>query len=294
MKSTQQPTLVICHGSYHTPAPYAPFIEQLNLHGFETYCPQRPTCDLRRLNVGDDLRHPDLDRPAPPGGYPSDTEDVQVILDLLERLITQEGKQVLLVAHSSGGWVATQAALPKYHVRPDASAHRAPGIIGIFYYSAFLVPVGESVSGWLTPPDGSFFVPEFARASKYGPKGLMAITDGAKYMFGELPRGEGERWSTTLTAQPLMTVELTNDAYSALPCAYLLLEKDLALGMAYQEAMLQAQNERLRRQGKKEFVVYRAATDHSPHLSWTMGLVNTIEDFVGRLRGGVSGVNTHI
>lgn len=33
--------------------------------------------------------------------------------DCLERLIKQDGKEVLLVAHSSGGWVATQAAIPE-------------------------------------------------------------------------------------------------------------------------------------------------------------------------------------
>ncbi|RAL17467.1 alpha/beta hydrolase [Aspergillus homomorphus CBS 101889] len=282
MIGTKRPAIVICHGSYHTPAPYEPFIEQLGFHGYEAYCPQRPTCDLSKLNVGD-TSNPDFDRPPPPGGYPSDTEDVNVILELLDKLINQEGRQVLLVAHSSGGWVATQAAIPEYHARP--SEGKTAGIIGIFYYGAFLVPVGESVFSYLQPKDGTFFVPSFCRAHKYGKKGLLSTAEGAKYMFGQLSREDGEKWAATLTASPVMTVALTNDAYSALPCAYLVLEDDQSLALAYQEAMLQAQNERLRSAGKREIVVYRASTDHSPHLSWTSDLVGTIEEFMGRIRG---------
>ncbi|KAF5863238.1 hypothetical protein ETB97_010466 [Aspergillus alliaceus] len=91
------PAVVICHGSYHSPAPYEPFIRHLQSQGFESYCPHRPTCNLSELNVGD-VEHPDLDQEPPLGGYPSDTADVDEVIQLPDRLVNQNGKRVLLAA----------------------------------------------------------------------------------------------------------------------------------------------------------------------------------------------------
>ncbi|KAB8232727.1 hypothetical protein BDV23DRAFT_175314 [Aspergillus alliaceus] len=128
------PAVVICHGSYHSPAPYEPFIRHLQSQGFESYCPHRPTCNLSELNVGD-VEHPDLDQEPPLGGYPSDTADVDEVIQLLDRLVNQNGKRVLLVAHSSG----------------------------IFYMGAFVIPVGESVSSFFQPKDATIVAPPYMR-----------------------------------------------------------------------------------------------------------------------------------
>lgn len=103
--------VVICHGSYHTPEPYAPLLNALKARGIDAHCPQLPTSDLARLNVGD-VDSPDFDRGPPAGGYPQGEEDTRAVLDVLGRLVGDEGREVLVVAHSSGGWVATEAARP--------------------------------------------------------------------------------------------------------------------------------------------------------------------------------------
>jgi len=154
--------IVICHGSYHSPAPYEPFIEALKSQGYETYCPQRPTADLSRHNVGD-LSNPDFDRGPGPEGLPSDFEDVAVVNDILEKLIQQEGKQVLLVAHSSGGWVATQAAVPDLQHKTRQINGQKGGLIGLFYYAAFVIPLNESINSFFQPKDGSFTIPPWLR-----------------------------------------------------------------------------------------------------------------------------------
>ncbi|KAL1988119.1 hypothetical protein VTN96DRAFT_1150 [Rasamsonia emersonii] len=73
--------------------------------------------------------------------------------------------------------------------------------------------------------------------------------------------------------------QLTNDAYSALPCAYLVLEHDQTLPKEYHEAMAALQSQRNRR----PFTMYSAPTGHSPHLSWTDGLVTKLEEFAGKI-----------
>lgn len=158
---TTKPAVVICHGSYHSPAPYQPLIECLNSAGFESYCPQRPTCDLKELNVGD-VNNPDFNRGPPPGGYPSDTKDVDVVVQLLRQLI-ENGKHVLLMAHSSGGWVATQAAIPELQSKYRQANGQAGGIIGLFYIGALVIPVGESVHSFFQPKEGPPITPPFMR-----------------------------------------------------------------------------------------------------------------------------------
>ncbi|KAL4940324.1 hypothetical protein BDV06DRAFT_22935 [Aspergillus oleicola] len=270
--------VVICHGSYHSPGPYGPFIRALQEWGFDAHCPQRPTCDLTKLNVGD-INHPDIDRDPPAGGYPTDTEDVETIIQLLNQLINEEGKKVILAAHSSGGWVATQAAIPSLQATVRQAQGQLGGIIGLFYYSAFIIPVGESVHSYFQPKEGPVVYPPFTRFSKHGLSGLATIFNAPHFLFNDLLPEDAKVWETQLTASPIMDTRLTNDAYSALPCAYLVLENDLTLPTEYQEQMAAQQEQR----GGAPFTVYHAPSGHSPHLSWTAGLVGKVAEFVAKV-----------
>ncbi|KAL2814861.1 Alpha/beta hydrolase fold-1 [Aspergillus cavernicola] len=278
MTASRNIAVVICHGSYHTPAPYGPFNSALEAQGFEAYCPQRPTCDLANLNVGD-INNPDFDREPPAGGYPSDTEDVEVVTKLLSQLINNEEKQVLVVAHSSGGWVATQAAVPELQATTRKHQGKTGGIIGLFYYGAFVIPVGVSVNSFFQPKEGEPpAYPPFLRFYKHGLSGLGTIANPAHFMFNDLDPEEGKRWGSTLTAAPVMSTPLTNDAYSVLPCAYVVLDNDLSLPKEYQEMMVGLQSQ----QGTS-FTMYNAPAGHSPHLSWTGGLVGQVVGFVDKI-----------
>ena len=147
-------TVVICHGSYHTPRPYEQFMTALHNRGVDAHCPQLPTSDLTLFNVGD-VSSPDYNRDIPPNGYPQPSDDVKVIQDLLNRLIEREQRKVLLIGHSSGGPVATQAATPPLLAKTRKAKNERGGIIGIFYECAFLIPVGQSVHSFFQPPPGT-------------------------------------------------------------------------------------------------------------------------------------------
>ena len=147
-------SVVICHGSYHTPEPYQPFINALNAEGIEAFCPQLPSSDLAKLNVGDPA-NPDFDKEPPPNGFPQPADDAVVLGGLLNRLIVVEGKEVILIGHSSGGFVATLVSKPELQAKVRTKQGARGGIIGIFYASGFLIPVGESVNSFYQPKDGS-------------------------------------------------------------------------------------------------------------------------------------------
>lgn len=164
VNSRQQIAVVICTASYHTPVPYGPFMKALNASRFEAYCPQRPTCDLSRLNVGD-TKNPDFDLGPPPEGYPNDLDNAAVLHELLEQLIVREDKPVLLLGHSSGGVVASQAAIPELQYEKRRKQQKQGGVIGIFFVGAFVIPVGESVHSFYQPKDGTQITPPFVRVS---------------------------------------------------------------------------------------------------------------------------------
>jgi pimeloyl-ACP methyl ester carboxylesterase len=131
----------------------------LQARGIAAYCPQLPTADLAKLNVGD-VDNPDFDREPPSGGYPQGEEDTETVLDVLKPLV-ESGREVLLVGHSSGGWVATQAAQPDLQVRIRKAKGLDGGILGILYVGGFVIPVGESVHSFFQPKDGNFVTPAF-------------------------------------------------------------------------------------------------------------------------------------
>ena len=74
---------------------------------------------------------------------------------------------------------------------------------------------------------------------------------------------------------------LDNDAYTALPCAYLVTENDLALPAAYQDGMVAMQSQR----PGVDLTVFWSQAGHSPHLTWTEGLVTKVRDFGQRTLG---------
>ncbi|KAI0517845.1 alpha/beta-hydrolase [Xylaria bambusicola] len=262
--SASDVAVVFCHGCYHTPAPYIPLMESLRAIGIDAHCPQLPTSDLKKLNVGDD-NNPDFDRGPPEGGYPQGHEDTETILSVLGPSVNQR-KRVLMIGHSSGGWVATEAARPELQATTRRDQGLAGGIIGILYIGAFVIPVGESIHGFFQPNDGSFAVPPFldfhVRKADFLIIFLLLSTDNKK-------------WLATLTASPVLKTKLSNNAYEALPCAYLILEGDQALPKEYQESMVALQVQKT-----GDFTLYRCPSGHSPHLSCTDGTAQIIQEFV--------------
>ncbi|KAI9172604.1 hypothetical protein HJFPF1_02111 [Paramyrothecium foliicola] len=263
--------VVICHGSYHSPAPYEPLIEAFVSKNITAYCPQLPTSDLGKLNVGD-TTSPDFNLGPPEHGYPQGEEDTNTILDVIRRLVEQEKKDVLLIAHSSGGWVATQAAQPDLQLKSRQAKELSGGIIGIFYMGAFVIPVGDSVSSFFQPKDGNFVTPPFMRFH----------AKPEKFLFNDVDSAIAQKYAKTLTASPILTTKLTNDAYASLPCAYLVLDGDLTLPKEYQEGMVALQESKT-----GPFTTYHCPTGHSPHLSWTDGVVATVQGYVEKIQKGV-------
>ncbi|KAI1387315.1 Alpha/beta hydrolase fold-1 [Hypoxylon trugodes] len=275
MASSNDIVAVICHGGFLTPQPYQPFIQALKAKGIETHCPQLPSSDLTKLNVGD-IQNPDYNREPPEGGYPQGEHDAKLIVDILRPLIDEQGKRVLMIGHSAGGWVATEASRPELQERVRKEKGLRGGIIGIFYISAILVPVGESITSFSQPKDGPVEPPPGMKFYKHG----LISTEGAdKLLFNDLEEPEAQKWAKTLTAGPGFNSKLTNNAYAALPLAYLVTERDVVMPKEHQEGMVALQSQKT-----GELTIYRCQTGHFPQLSWTDGLVGAVQDFIIKVK----------
>lgn len=82
-------------------------------------------------------------------------DDARRITDELVRLVDIQNKNVVIVAHSYGGIVATQAAEARFSKASRDSNGKEGGLIRIIYLAAPLVPVGASLStplGGVMPP----------------------------------------------------------------------------------------------------------------------------------------------
>lgn len=73
----------------------------------------------------------------------------------MKPLIVEEGENVVLFGHSSGGFVATESATPELQAKNRKAKGLAEGVIGIFYTCAFVIPVEESIHNFFQPKDGS-------------------------------------------------------------------------------------------------------------------------------------------
>ena len=113
------------------------------------------------------------------------------------------------------------------------------------------------------------------RLQKNGFNGLASTKEGARYFFNDLDDKIAKRYEATLTASQVPTAVLQNDAYTALPCAYLVTENDMALPASYQEGMIAIQSSR----PGVNMTTYRCPAGHSPHLSWTEGFVTKVREF---------------
>jgi dienelactone hydrolase len=160
MSKSNSPAVVIAHGLYHTPAAYQPLIDAFAAKGIAAYCPQLPSSDLQHLNVGD-VQNPDFDREPPAGGYPQGEEDAEVLLAVLKPLVEEQGKEVLLLAHSAGGWTATQAAVPALQKKVRKAEGKEGGVVGLLYYGGFVIPVGESIHSFFQPKEAPAVVPDW-------------------------------------------------------------------------------------------------------------------------------------
>lgn len=260
--------VVISGGGWHTPPLYANFMLALAEAGIKSYASLVPTLNVIHHDVTDN-ENPIFDMAEPAGGWPQAEDDAAVVEEDIRALIDQ-GRHVIVLAHSNGGFAGTQAAKAEYSAKQRAKDGRAGGVIGILYVSAFVLPLGVAVNEII----GEEYVPPYSKVHKYKKAGVSTPARMREFFFARVSSAESERYSKLLRAQPIPRSKLTNDAYAVYPLGFVVCQDDIAFPPDQQEAMCQARIDE-----GCDMTLYREPFDHSPHLHAIDRMVEIVQDF---------------
>jgi len=119
--STSQPVIVLVHGAWADASSWSSVLSELQDRGFTVYAPPNP---LRGLS-----------------GF--STSDPAYLHDFLTQNPALAGKPIVLVGHSYGGAVITNAAVG------------APGVRALVYVDAFIPDQGDTIGGLASAEPGS-------------------------------------------------------------------------------------------------------------------------------------------
>jgi pimeloyl-ACP methyl ester carboxylesterase len=131
---TKATAVLIVHGGYFLPAAWTPFTNALNHAGFTVRCPRLPTC---------------ADTRPPTATLEDDVHAVQqAALELRD-----QGHSILVLAHSYGGVVASEAITPSFYSTSltrstnsnskknenENENEKKGGVVALIYLAAFLI-----------------------------------------------------------------------------------------------------------------------------------------------------------
>ena len=265
-----KPGVAIFHGAWHCGAHFDKLRSALESHGYEVETPDAPS-------VGANPTHSNFDA------------DVATVRASVEKFI-KAGKDVVVVAHSFGGVLASQAL---EGLAKTASSQQG-GVTNILYIAASLPRIGMStqdatVEGLDSPPDLEGFVDMDMVRLFAGMRPVLkrscqeAMTVMPKKpittFYHDVEPTLAEHAASLLKPESLgvFMSPLTHAAYLEIPSTYLFCEDDQCVPLAKQQQMVQSCRDKVGASIKTETV----NSSHSPFLSHT----EYVEKLIRRLAG---------
>ena len=129
-QTKELPTILLVQGSFQIPQVYDKLVQGLVARGYHTIHPQLPSCSNT-----DSTNFPQLTL----------VDDALAIRTELTRQIEYGGKTVVVVMHSYGGLVGSEAITEELSYTRRQAQGLPGGVIHLFLYSAFLLNEGQSV-----------------------------------------------------------------------------------------------------------------------------------------------------
>lgn len=123
-----KPTIVFVPGAWQKPSSYAGIVEKLQQAGY-------PAVHVPLPSTGG---------VAPVGR----NEDVEAVRKVLGPLVEEEGREVVVIGHSSGG-ISMSHAVEGYDAASRAAGGKKGGVANCIFLAAFVLPKGQSLLGML-------------------------------------------------------------------------------------------------------------------------------------------------
>jgi pimeloyl-ACP methyl ester carboxylesterase len=239
-------TIILIHGSWHGGWCWDDVVAPLQAAGHRVLAP-----DL--LGMGDD-------------GMPPSDVTLARWTEQIAQLVDSQPEPVLLVGHSRGGIVISEAA----EARPD-------GIAALVYLCAFLPQSGESLFQLAQTDEESLILPELAIDEARGVHSVRR-EKAHDIFYGTSPASRADDAVSRLKPEPnapiFTPLHLTAENFGRVPRYYVRCARDRAVGPALQDRMVAASPCR---------TVYSLDTDHSPFFSAPAELVDILLVIAGEV-----------
>ncbi|KAL6711733.1 hypothetical protein ACN47E_004667 [Coniothyrium glycines] len=260
-------TLVLVPGSFSESEMYDPVVLPLRQKGYEIYVLD-PPCYPKNYKPNTGI--------APPSMY----DDAKFIAGQVEKL-SDEGKEVVLLAHSYGGVPATES-LKSLTLKERKAQGKPGGVVRIAYLTACVPRVGENLVQVIQGGAPPIEVGEDGWMSHTSP------TETAKLCFNSLSPEEGAAKAAEFGKHSSVSFGdvLTHAGYKDLPVSWLFCEQDLCVVPEVQRRAIEVVEESWKgteREGKTVDVT-RVPSDHVPMYSARAETEQWIESVV--VKGG--------
>ncbi|KAF1945015.1 alpha/beta-hydrolase [Clathrospora elynae] len=243
-----QPTLVLVPGSFATTDMYEPLVAPLRAKGHTIHVLE-PPCYPASYKTSSGK--------PPPSMY----DDAKFINTFVVELI-EEGKEVVVLAHSYGGIPASES-LKGVTKKEREQLGKKGGVVRIAYLAAIVPRIGQSLGGFT---DGNDTLPV-----EVGEDGWMFQPDSAataRVCFNNLSPETGAAAAAKFGKHysACFGDKLTHNGYKDIPVSWLLCEEDLCVIPEMQQTSIVAIEESwvgTEREGRKVDIT-RASCDHIP------------------------------
>ena len=244
MASTHtQPTILLVQGSFQLPDVYEKLTKALKSRGYPVVHPHLPSL---------------LDPDKPDFASKTLSTDALAIQSVLQRLVEEETRDILVLMHSYGGLVGIEAVLEQFSREWHRARGLAGGVFHLFFVAGFILSPGESVLDVFGESPNNDI-----RAG-----GRFRIKNPAQTLYSDLPPEEAEERAAKIIDQSyaVQTTKLTRAAYRYVPSTYVVCENDQGPPPQFQEML-----------GKNAgAAMLRISSGHSPMLSKTEELADMV------------------
>ncbi|KAF8210679.1 hypothetical protein K438DRAFT_1959900 [Mycena galopus ATCC 62051] len=252
MASPTKPTFVLVPGIFHTAAHAQILVDSLHAKGYPTHVVSHPTIGALATSA-------------------QANADVVHLRQVLEELVNNQQKDVVLFCHSYGGVPGSQS-VNGLERNARAKAGQKGGIVKIVFLSAVLPREGETIPQTMAGAElqpGDWFEMDQATGTSF------ANSKAAAVLYHDLPDEKAEYWALKLepmSANPVLA-PATNVCWDAdvLKVA-IFLKRDRAFASQGQRRMV----ERVRGDKGGDWKTYEMDCGHSASLSHVEELVEIL------------------
>ena len=278
-----KPSILLIPGSFALPEFYDPVLNAVAAKGYEIRALHLPSVGLKT---------------GPREGSPPTMYDDAAFIAKEAETLADEGKDVVLVAHSYGGVPVTESTKGLGKEERQKQGKKG-GIVSLAYMTCLVPAVGMTAMGVLADvPEAqrnnlpidvrpASIVLQILPLTLSQEKGWMyhsSISESAALTFSDLPKEEGEDWAKKFVQHSAISFagELRHGGYRDIPVSYLFCEEDLVIPPDNQRAGIDL----IEKESGKKVDVTSIRAGHAPPVSEPQKVVDWILDVAGKAAGG--------